>query len=364
MTEGNSNAWENWERNTEESHEYADFILKELESITSTDNAYNRAEEYNVQAVYNELLEPEIEYKKPETPKPENLPELQQIKPQNSCTDENSKTNSNQDSVPVETSHDKQDSPKDKNDSPAKDPQVDQVQVDNVSVPENGKKTVNRKRKYQKRKSSTSKRRKPAGKVSRKKSEPTRNPTPKESEPNQCTAPIFSNTDSSDDEVTIPESLIEDKPLPNETESEKSNPSNKEKATRKRNSPESDSQKSAEIGFIRRSSRQSVPPTEVYQSFQLSPKRKPVLIKDPTTKNPQLEIEINPEVQESIVDENRPIKTSEEESTFDTNCPPPPFVCVTDTDSDSSDPGSPNPPRVTKKSREYQKRNAKGNCTA
>ena len=32
MTEGNGpssngNAWENWERNTEESHEYADFIF-------------------------------------------------------------------------------------------------------------------------------------------------------------------------------------------------------------------------------------------------------------------------------------------------------------------------------------------------
>ncbi len=36
MTEGNGNAWENWERNTEESHEYADFILKELGSITNT----------------------------------------------------------------------------------------------------------------------------------------------------------------------------------------------------------------------------------------------------------------------------------------------------------------------------------------
>ena len=36
MTEGNGNAWENWERNTEESHEYADFILKELGSMSNT----------------------------------------------------------------------------------------------------------------------------------------------------------------------------------------------------------------------------------------------------------------------------------------------------------------------------------------
>ena len=36
MAQGNGNTWENWERNTEESHEYADFILKELGSITNT----------------------------------------------------------------------------------------------------------------------------------------------------------------------------------------------------------------------------------------------------------------------------------------------------------------------------------------
>ena len=36
MTEGNGNAWENWERNTEESHEYADFILKELGTMSNT----------------------------------------------------------------------------------------------------------------------------------------------------------------------------------------------------------------------------------------------------------------------------------------------------------------------------------------
>ena len=36
MTERNGNTWENWERNTEESHDYADFILKELGSITNT----------------------------------------------------------------------------------------------------------------------------------------------------------------------------------------------------------------------------------------------------------------------------------------------------------------------------------------
>ena len=36
MTESNSNSWENWERNTDESQNYADFILKELGSITNT----------------------------------------------------------------------------------------------------------------------------------------------------------------------------------------------------------------------------------------------------------------------------------------------------------------------------------------
>ena len=35
MTEQNGTTWENWERNTAESHEYADFILKELGSITN-----------------------------------------------------------------------------------------------------------------------------------------------------------------------------------------------------------------------------------------------------------------------------------------------------------------------------------------
>ena len=35
MTEENGTTWENWERNTEESHEYADFILKELGTITN-----------------------------------------------------------------------------------------------------------------------------------------------------------------------------------------------------------------------------------------------------------------------------------------------------------------------------------------
>ena len=36
MTEENCNIWGNWERNTEESHEYADFILKELGSMNNT----------------------------------------------------------------------------------------------------------------------------------------------------------------------------------------------------------------------------------------------------------------------------------------------------------------------------------------
>ena len=244
---------------------------------------------------------------------------------------------------------DKPDSPEDKHDSREEKP-ADPIHVDS-SVSEKGKTTVNRKRKYQKRKSITAKRRKPtkAGSNGRKNSLTTRNPIPKVAKEEPCPAPLFSNTDSSDDEVTIPESLIEDKSSPNEIESAKSNPSNKGKATRKRRSPESDSQKSVEIGFVRRSSRQSVPPTEVYQSFRLSPKRKPVPKKDVSTKNAPLAIEVKPEVQESLPDEDRPIKTSEEESTFDTNCPPPPFVCVTDTDSESSDPASPNPPRMTQR---------------
>ena len=307
---------------------------------------YNPAQESNVQAVYNEIFEPEIEYKKPETPTPENLPKLQQAIPNNSCTEENSNpTDSNPKSVPEESCDNKPDTPEDKPESPEEKP-ADQTHVD-TSMPEKGKKTVNRKRKYQKRKSITAKRRKPTktANTSRKNIE-TKTSIPKdESEP--CPAPLFSNTDSSDDEVTIPESLIEDNPPPNE--SEKSNLSNK---GRKRNSPESGSQKSAEIGFVRRSSRQSVPPTEVYQSFRLSPKRKPVLKKEVPTKNTPLAVEVKPEVQESHPDrpdDDRPMKTSEEESTFDTNCPPPPFVCVTDTDSESSDPGSPNPPRITQK---------------
>ena len=302
---------------------------------------YNPAQESNVQAVYNEIFEPEIEYKKPETPTPENLPKLQRAIPNNG---ENSNpTDPNQKSVPEETSEDKHDSPEDKPESPEEKP-ADQTHLD-TSMPEKGKKTVNRKRKYQKRKSITAKRRKPTktASASRKKIE-TKNSIPiEESEP--CPAPLFSNTDSSDDEVAIPESLIEDNPPSNEPEKS----SNKGKAARKRNSPESDSQKSAEIGFVRRSSRQSVPPTEVYQSFRLSPKRKPLLKKDVPTKNTPLAVEVKPEVQESRPDDDRPMKTSEEESTFDTNCPPPPFVCVTDTDSESSDPGSPNPPRITQK---------------
>ena len=248
-----------------------------------------------------------------------------------------------------DTPEDKPDCPEEKHDSREENP-ADHTHVDS-SVSEKGKKTVNRKRKYQKRKSITAKRRKPtkAGSSARKNSVTTRNPIPKEAKEEPCPPPLFSNTDSSDDEVTIPESLIEDKPSPNEIETAKSNPSNKGKATRKRRSPESDSQKSVEIGFVRRSSRQSVPPTEVYQSFRLSPKRKPVPKKDVPTKNAPLAMEVKPEVQESLPDEDRPIKTSEEESTFDTNCPPPPFVCVTDTDSESSDPASPNPPMMTKR---------------
>ena len=302
---------------------------------------YNPAQESNVQAVYNEIFEPEIEYKKPETPPQQNLPKLQQAIPNNSCN--SNPTDSNSKSVPVETSEDKLDSPEDKRDPPEEKP-VDQTHVD-TSMPEKGKKTVNRKRKYQKRKSITAKRRKPTktASVSRKNIK-TKNSIPKE-EPEPCPAPLFSNTDSSDEEVAIPESLIEDNPPSNEPEKS----SNKGRAARKRNSPESDSPKSVENGFVRRSSRQSVPPTEVYQSFRLSPKRKPVLKKDVPTKNTLLAVEVKPEVQESRPDDDRPIKTSEEESTFDTNCPPPPFVCLTDTDSESSDPGSPNPPRITQK---------------
>ena len=258
--------------------------------------------------------------------------------------------------MPLETDENKQDASQDKKDSPEEKPTSspeDKIDVGN-NVPDKGKKTVNRKRKYQKRKSITAKRRKPAktsiAAGSRKNSVTTSNIIPKESEaePRSCPAPLFSNTESSDDEVTIPESLIEDKPSTNEIKPEKGNPSNNRgEAAQKRKSPESDSQKSVEIGFVRRSSRQSVPPTEVYQSFRLSPKRKPMKKDVPTKNIPS--IEVKPEVQESLPDEDRPIKTSEEESTFDTNCPPPPFVCVTDTDSESSDTGSPNPPRLTQR---------------
>ena len=277
---------------------------------------YNPAQESIVQAVYNEIYESEIEYKN------------------SNASDSNPK------SVLEESCENKPDTSEVKPESIEEKP-ADKTHLDT----EKGKKTVNRKRKYQKRKSITAKRRKPTktASASRKNIE-TKNSIPKE-ESESCPAPLFSNTNSSDNEVTSPESLIEDNPPSNEPE--KSNNSNKGNTARKRNSPKSDSQKS--IGFVRRSSRQSVPPTEVFQSFRLSPKRKTVLEKDVPTKHTPLAVEVKPEVQQSLLDDDRPIKTSEEESTFDTNCPPPPFVCVTDTDSESSDPGSPNPPRITQK---------------
>ena len=121
---------------------------------------FNPAQVSNVQAVYNEIFEPEIEYKKPETPTPENLPKLQQAIPNISCTEENSNpTDSKPKSVPEESCDNKPDTPEDKPESPEEKP-ADQTHLD-TSMPEKGKKTVNRKRKYQKRKSITAKRRKP-----------------------------------------------------------------------------------------------------------------------------------------------------------------------------------------------------------
>ncbi len=73
---------------------------------------YNQAQDSNVQAVYNEIFEAEIEYKKPEIPAPETLPKLQQAISNDPCTEENSNpTDSNTNSVPLEAPEDKPDSP-------------------------------------------------------------------------------------------------------------------------------------------------------------------------------------------------------------------------------------------------------------
>ena len=297
---------------------------------------------------------PEIEYKKPETPTPEKEPKLQESKATSSCTEETSETAPNPQTKhedPYEYKHEDS-SEEESNPIPEKpvDRENEESIVEEKSLPEKEEKTVNRKRKYQKRKTSVAKRRKPTKTVNRggKKSKTKKQTaTQDEEKQNSSTAALFSNTDSSDDEVTIPDSLFEEKSSPNENEPQNIDHSKKGKVIRKRNSPESESQKSIEKNFVRRSSRQSVPPTEVYQSFRLSPRRKPALKKEVPVITDKLTEEIKPEEQKDPLDENPPIKTSEEESTFDTNCPPPPFVCVTDTDSESSDPVSPDPPRVT-----------------
>ena len=314
---------------------------------------FNPTQDSNVQSVYNEILEPAIEYKKPEMSMPEKMPKLQQSKSTTLCL-EMSKAVPNQNSEPKEITKDKHDSPLVKDSSPSR---VDEDQYDE-KLPEKVKKTVTRKRKYQKRKSSTAKRRKATKPSNRghKNSQTVKDPTIQaEVKPNSCTAPLFSNTESSDDEVTIPESLIEENAAPSETGPENDNDSKRGKANRKRNSHESNSQKPVEMSLVRRSSRQSVPPTEVYQSFRVSPRRKPAPKKEVPTKNTQFVLELKE--QKDPPDENPPIKTSEEESTFDTNCPPPPFVCVTDTDSESSDSESPNSivPNITNAKNEAPK---------
>ena len=303
-------------------------------------------------------MESEIEYKKPETPTPEKVPKLQESKTTSSSTQETSETAPNPQTKhedPYEYKHEDS-SGEELNPIPEKpfNRENEESIVEEKILPEKSVKTVNRKRKYQKRKTSIAKRRKATKTISKsnrgsKKSQTDKNltATQDEEKPNSSTAAVFSNTDSSDDEVTIPDSLFEEKSSSNENELQNIDHSKNGKVIRKRNSPESVSQKSIEKNFVRRSSRQSVPPTEVYQSFRLSPRRKPALKKDVPVITDKLNAEIKPEEQKDPPDENPPIKTSEEESTFDTNCPPPPFVCVTDTDSESSDPVSPNPPRVT-----------------